>query len=304
MEIKTADVIGLGALGVLYADVLTRGLGKERVRVLADAHRIRRYEEEGVYFNGERCDFQYADAARETRPSELLVVAVKFGGLDAAIEECRHLIGPDTTVISVINGILSEQILGEAFGPEKIVWCVAQKMSAVKNGNQAVCHQPGQLALGVPAGQDTARVQAVAVLLEKVGYAYELPEDIRKHMWGKLICNVGCNQCAMVYECGYGPLQQPGEARDTMLAAMREVVQVGNAEGIALSEADVTAWCSVIDSLEPDSEPSMRQDAKARRKTEVELFAGTIIRHADRLGLEVPVNRRLYQKIRKMEAAY
>lgn len=304
MEIKTADVVGLGALGVLYADRLTAGLGKENVRVLSDGARAARYEREGVFFNGERCNFSYRDAAAETRPAELLLFSVKFGGLAAAMEECRHLVDENTIILSVLNGVSSEELLSQAFGGEKVVWCVAQKMSAVKEGNQAYCHQPGELALGVPAGQSRERLEAVAALLRRVGLGCALPEDIRHHMWGKLICNDGCNQVCMVFEGGYALVQRPGKARETMLAAMEETMRVGAAGGAGLTEADVKSWLAVIDSLDPEGEPSMRQDAKAHRKSEVELFAGTVIRCGQKHGISVPVNQWLYDRIREMEANY
>ena len=120
-SIETVGVIGLGALGVLYADQFTQALGKDRVFVLADRQRTDRYRREGVWYNDELCDFNYADAAQITQPVDLLLFAVKFGGLDTAVDTCRHLVGPDTILLSVLNGITSEEVLGRAFGPEKVV---------------------------------------------------------------------------------------------------------------------------------------------------------------------------------------
>ena len=108
--IQTAGVIGLGSLGVLYATLFTRALGKEQVPVLADGARIARYRKQGFWYNDAPCDFNYTDAAARTEPVDLLLFAVKFGGLQNAIETCRHLVGPDTLVISVLNGISSEEL--------------------------------------------------------------------------------------------------------------------------------------------------------------------------------------------------
>ena len=303
-SIQTVGVIGLGALGTLYASLFTRALGPERVPVLADRARAERYRREGVWYNGALCPFRYADAARETEPVDLLVFAVKFGGLRSAIETCRHLVGPDTIVLSVLNGISSEEILGEAYGPEKVVWCVAQKMSAKKEGNRVTCDPEGELAVGVPAGADESRLRRLTAFFDAIGFPYALPADIRTHMWSKLLCNTGCNQAAMVFQGGYGLLHQPGPARDAMLGAMREVVQVANAEGVPLSEADVETWVGIIDGFPDDGEPSMRQDGKAHRRSEVELFSGTIRRLAAKHGVPVPVNDWLYDRIQEMERAY
>ena len=165
--------------------------------ILADGRRIARYREEGIYLNAQRCDFNYTDAASVAEPVDLLLFAVKFGGLPAAIETCRHLVGEQTILLSVLNGITSEQILADAFGTEKVVWCTAQKMSAVKEGNQVFCQMPGDLALGVPAGADDTRLRRLTALLDSIGFPYTLPEDIRIQMWSKLLCNTGCNQAAM-----------------------------------------------------------------------------------------------------------
>lgn len=302
--IQTVGVIGLGALGVLFADQFTRALGKDRVLVLADHDRTERYRREGIWYNGNLCDFQYADAAQVTEPVDLLLFAVKFGGLDAAVETCRHLVGPDTLVLSVLNGISSEEVLGRAYGAEKVIWCVAQKMSAKKEGNRAFCDPTGELAVGLPAGADRAPLERLTVFFDAIGFAYSLPADIRTHMWSKLLCNTGCNQAALVFQCGYGGLQAPGRARDTMTGAMAEVVAVAAAEGVALSQADIDSWVAVIDSFPPDGEPSMRQDGKAHRPSEVELFAGTVRRLGARHGVPTPVNDWLYEQIKTMEAAY
>ena len=304
-DIKTVGVVGLGALGTLFARLLTRGFGRENVLVLADRDRIRRYEAEGVYFNGARCDFNYTAAEDCTQKPDLLLFAVKFGALDAAIRLCRHLVTPETTLVSVLNGVSSEQILGDAFTPQQVVWCVAQKMSAVKEGNHAAADPLGELAVGVPAELDRRHLDRLTAFFDKIGFPYSLPEDIRTHMWSKLLCNVGCNQSTMVFQCGYGGLQQPGsKARETMLGAMKEVILVANAQGIPLSEADIRHWVGIIDSFPPDGEPSMRQDGKAHRKSELELFAGTIRRLARKHGISVPVNDRIYQQVREMESAY
>ena len=303
-EIKTAGVIGLGALGTLYAHLLTAALGREHVLVLADRNRVEHYRQEGVFFNGKLQDFNYTDAAAVTEPLGLLLFAVKFGGLESAIETCRHLVGPDTTLVSVLNGISSEHILGAAFSPEQVVWCVAQRMSALKEGNRVTVSPLGELAIGVPAGQDDNHLRRLTAFFDSISFSYALPDDIATHMWSKLLCNTGCNQAAMLYQCGYGGLQVSGEARETMLGAMREVVTVANAEGVLLSEKDIDGWLAIIDTFPADGEPSMRQDGKAHRKSELELFAGTVRRLAQKHGIAVPVNDRIYRQVQAMEAAY
>lgn len=295
-NIQTIDIVGLGALGVMYADFFTKKLGKEKVRVLADGARIERYKREQVTFNGEVCDFPYCDAKKESRPSELMLFAVKYGALETAMEENAHLVGENTVLLSVLNGIRSEEDLGRRFGREKVVHCIAQKMAAMKEGNAAFCTNTGELAIGVLGDGSLENLAAVKDFFGRTGFAYSCPEDMRHAMWGKLLCNVGVNQTVSLFEGTYRSVQQEGEAREMMKAAMRETILVANAEGVDLTEKDLDDWVTVVDGLNPDGEPSMRQDGKAGRKTEVALFAGTICELGKKHGLATPVNDRFLSK--------
>ena len=298
MKIQTVDIVGLGALGVMYADFFTKKLGKERVRVLADKGRIERYRAETVTFNGKACDFNYLDAAKESRPAELILFAVKYSALEQAMEEAAHLVGEKTILLSALNGIRSEADLGRKFGKEKVVHCIAQKMAAMKEGNAAFCTNPGELALGVLDGGKEENLNVVKTFFDEIGFAYSCPADMRHAMWGKLLCNVGVNQTLALCEGTYRSVQQEGEAREMMKAAMRETILVANAEGVDLTEKDLEDWVAVIDSLNPDGEPSMRQDSKAGRKTEVVLFAGTICELGKKHCIATPVNDIFMEKIR------
>ena len=75
-DIKTIGIVGLGALGTMYAELFTRALGKEHVLVLADRERTARYRRDGMWYNGERCDLNYTDAATVTEPVDLLLFTV------------------------------------------------------------------------------------------------------------------------------------------------------------------------------------------------------------------------------------
>ena len=177
-------------------------------------------------------------------------------------------------------------------------------MSAVKEGNHAVISPFGELALGVPAGMDRSRLEALLRLMDSIRFPYVLPEDILRHMWSKLLVNTGCNQAAMVFQCGYGGLKTGQPAHDTMVGAMEEVMAVANAEGIHLTQADIQGWVELIDGFPDQGEPSMRQDGKAHRKSEVDLFAGTIRRLGAKHGIPTPVNDWLYEKVMEMERQY
>ena len=116
--------------------------------------------------------------------------------------------------------------------------------------------------------------------------------------------NVGVNQIVMVHEGTYGTIQQPGPAREQMKEAMREVILLCRYEGIPVTEEDLEYYVALVDTLSPDGMPSMRQDGLARRPSEVEFFAGTVLKLAVKHHLDLPVNQELYNRIKAMESRY
>ena len=162
----------------------------------------------------------------------------------------------------------------------------------------------GQICIGIPQHepQKEAMLEAVTELFERTGLPYTREPDILRRLWCKWMLNVGVNQAVMVEEGTYGTVQRPGPARQMMKAAMAEVVELAGREGIRVTMEDLDAYVDLIDSLNPDGMPSMRQDGLARRPSEVEFFAGTVIRRAEAAGLDVPVNRELYRGLRGWRA--
>lgn len=100
--------------------------------------------------------------------------------------------------------------------------------------------------------------------------------------------NVGINQTCMAFETDYAGCLAPGQAHDTFISAMKEVIRIADAEGVNLTEDAIGEYIEIVRSLKPDSIPSMRQDSLQKRRTEVDMFAGTVIRIAEKHGISVP----------------
>lgn len=301
-EIKSVGLIGLGAVGALYSERLMAS-GAD-LRVIVDEERKACYVREGVLVNGVRVDFPYA-VPSEAAPVDILIVATKAGGLDAALDTAAGFVGEDTLLISLINGVTSEGVMAARFGEKNVLYAVAQGMDAVKEGNSLVYHQAGMIVLGEKEpGPVSARVTACADYLNAHGVTVMPVTDMVRRQWGKLVLNVGLNQATMVFACDYSGVQREGKPRDVMLSAMREAQMIAGLEGYPISEDEFDGWVALADGLSPSGKPSMRQDGEAKRRSEVELFAGTMVRLGKKHGVSVPVNEWLYKTILEIEAAY
>lgn len=305
MEIKTISIIGLGALGILFGNHLSKKMPKENLRIIADKDRIAKYERDYLYCNGERCDFCYMTPDELCKPADLVIFTVKYNGLEDAIQAVKNQVGEHTVILSALNGISSEAIIGQTYGMNNILYCVAQGMDAVKEGNHLTYHNMGMLCFGErEPGVVSQNVKAVADFFEKTEVPYEAVTNMYKRQWGKFMLNVGVNQTVAVYESNYGEVQREGEARDTMISAMREVMVLSEKEGIHLTEADISYWLHILDGLSPEGKPSMRQDMEARRYSEVELFSGTVLELGKKYSVPTPVNKKLYDRIAWIESQY
>lgn len=304
-EIKTVSIIGLGALGILFGHHLSKRMPKENLRIIAGKERIERYKLDGIYCNGERCAFNFVPPEEQAEPADLLIFMVKQLDLDDAIKSVRNQVGPNTIILSALNGITSEQIIGETYGMENILFCVAQGQDGIKTGNRLNYMNMGMLCFGSKRPlEDLDKVKAVEEFFTKTKLPHMVDSDMKKRLWGKFMLNVGVNQTVAVYETNYGGIQTEGEARETMIAAMREVIPLSEAEGVTLTEGDLAYWLKVLSTLNPEGKPSMRQDMEAKRCTEVELFSGTVLALGKKHGLLNPVNKELYRRIKELERNY
>ena len=191
------------------------------------------------------------------------------------------VVGPETRIASLCNGITSEQKIAERFGWQRTVLGICQGMDAVFLNNELTYGKPGEIRFGAAPDTDPAVVADIADLYSRVGIAHVVEPDIKRRMWTKLMMNVGVNQTCMVHGGTYGSATERGsEQRRSLVAAMREARVVANAESVAIAESDLSQMVELLETLDPAGMPSMAQDRIARRKTEVEEFSGTICRLA------------------------
>ena len=302
-EIQSTAIIGMGALGLLYGNQIVSRLGSSGLRFIADRKRIQKYHSMEFTVNGEHRTFPMEDC-ETAAPADFVIVAVKYNALPEALNTMKNCVGPDTTIISVMNGISSEQMIGERYGREKVLYSIAQGMDAMKFGSSLTYTQAGELRVGALSPEQNNRLEAMTAFFDRAGIAYTVEDDILHRLWGKFMLNVGVNQTCMSYETTYSGTLVPGEAHDTMIGAMREVIRLARAEHVNLTEQDLDSYIDLLKTLSPDGMPSMRQDSLSHRPSEVEMFSGTVREMAKKHGLATPVNDRLYKRIREMESQY
>jgi len=301
-EIETIAIIGAGAVGGAYAAILY-DWNPRSVSLIAGGGRFDRLSREGLIVNGRAYRIPVLRPEDPSPPSDLIIVAVKHHHLDSAIVEMRNRVGDETIILSVMNGIESEERIGAAYGMDKVLYAVSVGIDAQREGNRINYTNQGRIFFG-EAGNDflSDRVKRVQALFDRAGIAYVTPPDMIRTLWWKFMINVGINQASAVLRAPYSVFQKSREAQELMDSAMREVIALAGKIGVSLSGNDVDDWYRVLAGLDPDGKTSMLQDVEAGRKTEVEMFAGRMIELGKRHGVPTPVNQRLFDEIKAIEA--
>jgi 2-dehydropantoate 2-reductase len=322
MGIQRVLIAGAGAIGLTVADTLYRH-NPAGLAILAGGERLERYRTEGLWINGRRMDFNFVEPGAEGKntgpsPFDLIIVASKSYHLPQIITGIKPYVGEDTIILSLLNGISSEEILDRAFpyrgkadfGGSRLPLAMIVCIDAQRDGSKASFGQRGTINFGDARGRETERDRTIAEFFSAAGLPFEYhPHDMKQTLWYKFMVNVGVNQTSALLRLPYGAYKKKGpksviEAQKLLEMAMGEVVAIANAEGIPLGEGDIAKWFAAIEVLNDESYTSMCQDVLARRKTELELFSPTVMEYGKKHGIPTPVNEFLYLALRTIERGF
>ena len=300
-EIKRVAVLGAGAMGAYFATRFHDAQGISTVLV-AREHRYQRLLGGGLIVNGERYDVPVIHPEDVVPPADLIIVALKNHHLLDAIPDLRNLVGDQTTIISIMNGLDSEESIGSVYGMDKMLYAVSVGIDAQRQGNEITYTNPGQHCFGeLSNSQVSQRVRRVQSAFGRAGIAYETPLDMMRMMWWKFMVNVGMNQASAVMRATYAVFQSSPIVQGLMESLMREVIALAEVSGVNLVAQDIADWYPVLGTLAPGGMTSMLQDIEAGRKTEVEMFGGKVVKLGHALGISTPVNQTVMSIITVLE---
>lgn len=302
MKIGKVTLIGLGAMGSFFAPRLMNGLREGDFRVLAEGARRERLENTGVTINGTNYRFPIVEPGETGAPADLIIMAVKDMGLEQAIRDIANQVGEHTRILCVMNGIESEEKLAAVYGWEHVLYSFMRVSIVMDNGVTNYNPDKGFVHFGEKDNTVySQRVEAVRELFDRCRIPYKINTDMIHGMWFKFMCNVGENMTCALLGIPFGVFRTSESANVLRRAAMREVAAIAQKKGISLGEEEMAKQEKVIMALPEQNKPSTLQDLEHGRKTEVEMFSGTVIRLGGELGVETPVNRVLYHGIKVLE---
>ena len=302
-EIQKVAILGAGAMGAYFASRFFDTAGFSTVLIAKD-QRLGKLKTEGLVVNRKSYAIPAIHPDEAASPADLIIVALKHHHLEEAMQGLEKLVGDSTTIISIMNGLESEEYIGSIYGMDKVLYAISVAIDAVRQGNQITYTKPGKHYFGEVRNIQhhlSQRVLRVQEAFDRAGIAYETPEDMIRMIWWKFMVNVGMNQASAVMQAPYGVFQTSPEAQGLMEALMKEVIALTDVMDVNLTNQDIEEWYSFLNVLSPQGKTSMLQDIEAGRKTEIEIFGGKVIELGKTHGVATPVNQTLLQIIRVLE---
>jgi 2-dehydropantoate 2-reductase len=223
---------------------------------------------------------------------DLVIFAVKLWDTEQALGQIKPVVGPDTTIISFQNGVLKDEMLSRALGPERIMGGVCYVATSIAQPGVIARIGPlERLVFGEFDGKATPRAKRFLEALRAGGVNAELATDIRREIWQKFVFLVALSGTTTTMRSTIGPIRENPQTRQFFLDLMREVVAVGRAHGVDLPEDYAEQRLVLADGVAPDMTSSMHHDLERGNRLEVHWLAGAVVGLGRARNVATPLNR-------------
>ena len=298
-------VVGCGAMGSVYAGLLAAA-GHEVWAVDSWREHIDAIRANGLRVEGASGDrtvrVNATTSAADAGRCDLVIVATKARDVEAAARSAQAIVGPQTLVLSIQNGLGGPDVTARVLGRERVAVGVVGGFGASMRGPGHAHHNGMELVrLGELSGPVSPRLEAVAEVWRSGGFKVKCFDDIDQLVWEKLICNVCFSGTCAVSERTIGEVMDDADAWSIASGCAAEAFQVARKRGIKLGFDDPVAYVRDFGSKIPNARPSMLLDLMAKRRSEVDAINGAIPPAAKALGLAAPYNEVISGLVRAKE---
>lgn len=283
-------LIGAGAVGGYFIWGFD-GCEDVEFTLIADGERKIKYEQQGIKIN-EKIYYPTVKTATEAGVQDLVFVATKYSGLCEAIELLPALVGEHTLVLSLLNGVDSETLIADKIGPEHVEYSLMRIAS--KRDENGIVFNPDNT-MGFFVGREKLTEDIIACL-EQSRIRYTIEDDALTDVWIKYASNLANNlpQAVLGVDASLYIDSEHGKYLATKL--WDECYAVAKAKGIDIGKEAV-----IFTEVPKTSKYSTLQDLEAKRHTEIDMFAGQLIKMAAKLEISVPYTDYTYHAIKALE---
>ena len=301
-------VLGAGAMGCLYGGMLAEA-GHQVVFVDIRRKQVEALNRIGLEIETANRTRRITNIRAVSDPAEagrveLVLVFVKAVHTELAMQNARGLIGENTVILTLQNGLGNIEKLNAVAGQARVVAGTSGHGSTSLQAGRIRHAGIGNTVIGEQNGAHSERIKTLAALFNHAGITTEISENITGLIWTKLIVNVGINALTALSGLRNGQLLDYPESQALMQSAIEEACNVAQAKGFRFEVEDLAEYTRNIALKTAQNRSSMLQDVLAKRRTEISVINGAVAEQGESLGIAVPVNRILTDLLLLKEKAY
>ncbi len=302
-------IFGVGAMGSIYAGLMAEAGHEVWAVDIWQAH-VDAINQNGLRVEGASGDrvvpgIHATSNAADVGVCDLYVLATKAADVGPAAEMIAPLMGPESMLITIQNGLGAGERIARFMDTERVLLGVADGFGASMKGPGQVHHNAMNLIrVGEMNGGMSARLQEITQVWQDAGFNAQAFADIDQLIWGKYICNVAFSGPCTVFDYSLGELMADPAAWSIAQGCALEVYALGQAKNIAFTFDDPRAYVEAFGHKMPDARPSMLLDHHARRRSEIDAINGMAVELGKQLGIPTPYNEVLTVVIRQREARF
>jgi 2-dehydropantoate 2-reductase len=299
-------VFGAGAVGGYFGGRLAE-VGED-VRFIARGRHLAAIRDGGLRVSSIEGDFLIQPAAvtgepAAAGPADVVLVAVKAWQVPEAAESIRPLMGQDTFVVPLENGIEAPEQLADALGAARVLGGLCRILAHVEEpGHIRHVGAAPYIAFGELNRAASSRVEALREAFGRTrGLTVEVPPDIRVAMWSKFVFIAALSGVGALTRAPIGVIRSHPESRRLLQQSLEEIHGLTLRAGIPVPADLVATTLAFIDTMPADGLASMQRDMMQGRPSELDAQVGAVVRWAERLGLDVPLHRTIYAALLPQE---
>lgn len=298
-------IMGSGGVGGYFGGLLAQA--GEDVTFIARGEHLRAIQSNGLRVESVHGGFTIqpahaTDDPAEIGPVDLVLSTTKTYQIEESTEAMRPLVGAETAVLPLQNGVDASERMAAILGPEPVLGGACWVVSAiVAPGEIQQRSQFRRIALGELNGQITPRAEQIAAALDRAGAVVDLSAEINKVRWAKFLFIASISGVGAVTRVPAGEVTKCAEARSLLEESMCEIEALAQAAGVTLDEDAVEKAMEFCDNLAPDATASMQRDIIDGKPSELEAQNGYVMRRGAELGVAVPVNGFIYRALLPQE---
>ena len=298
-------IMGTGGVGGYYGGLLAQQ-GHEVTFISRGAH-LYAIRHQGLQVKSVHGDFTVfpANATEDpakVEPMDLVLFCVKTYNTDEAAEAIRPVVGLQTVVLSLQNGVDAAERIGKVIGMEHVIGGATWLSSAVEApGVIKQISEFRRIVFGELVGGRSERIQSIFEVLNSTGITVEISENIQKVLWTKFVFISAVSSIGSLTRLPMGDYRSVPETRHLLSSIMQEVEALARAQSLSLDDQVVAKSMEFIDNSGPHIKPSMQLDVESGHRTELESMVGVIGRKGRELGILTPAADFVYASLLPVE---